>query len=110
MKSFRRKSVAKQWKEFGVNAMQHRIKQTEVTLQEDLQTVIIKCEAKVAPPVIAWGFDVTYVYTIRADGSILVEIKGVKAGQGPNISAANRCRDDVKKHVRCCRVVWLRSE
>lgn len=71
------------WKEFGVNAMQHRLKRIEVTKQEDLQTVVIKCEMRVAPPVIAWGFDVTYIYTVRANGSMLVEIKGVKSGQGP---------------------------
>lgn len=80
---FHAKPVAKQWKEFGVNAIQHRMKQTEVKILEDKQTVVIKCEAKLAPPVIAWGFDVTYVYTISANGSILVDIKAIKSGQGP---------------------------
>jgi beta-galactosidase/beta-glucuronidase len=80
---FSAKPVAKDWKEFGVDAIQHRLKQTKVTIQEDRQVVIIECETKAAPPVIAWGFDVTYVYTIQANGSILIEINGVKVGQGP---------------------------
>ncbi|KMY48424.1 glycoside hydrolase family 2 TIM barrel-domain containing protein [Peribacillus loiseleuriae] len=81
---FHAKSVAKQWKEYGVHTIQHRMKQTAITIHEDLQSVVISCEAKLAPAVIAWGFDVTYEYTIRADGSILIDIKGVTSGNGPN--------------------------
>ncbi|NWQ40798.1 DUF4981 domain-containing protein [Bacillus sp. EB106-08-02-XG196] len=80
---FSAKPVAKEWKELGVDAIQHRMKQTKVTIQEDRQAVVIECETKAAAPVIAWGFDVTYVYTIQANGSILVELNGVKVGQGP---------------------------
>ncbi len=80
---FHAKPVVKQWKEYGVHAIQHRMKQTEIIIQEDLQTVIISCKAKLAPPVIAWGFDVTYEYTIRADGSVLIDIKGITSGNGP---------------------------
>jgi hypothetical protein len=80
---FSAKPVAEEWKEIGVNTIQHRIKQTRVTIPEDRQAVVIECETKAAPPVIAWGFDVTYLYTIEANGSILVEIKGEKVGNGP---------------------------
>ncbi|WP_051404774.1 glycoside hydrolase family 2 TIM barrel-domain containing protein [Bacillus cihuensis] len=80
---FLAKPVTKQWKEYGIDVMQHRIKQTVMTEQEDLQVAVISCEARVAPPVIAWGFDVSYEYKVYADGRVLVDIKGVTTGNGP---------------------------
>lgn len=80
---FNASSVTKRWKEYGVHAIQHRIIGTDVTISEDLQSVVIQCEAKLAPPVLAWGFHVAYLYTIHANGRIVVEIKGVKTGEGP---------------------------
>lgn len=80
---FNASSVTKRWKEFGVHAIQHRIISSDVTISEDRQSVVIECEGKLAPPVLAWGFHVTYLYTIYANGKIAVEIKGVKSGEGP---------------------------
>ncbi|WP_431801216.1 glycoside hydrolase family 2 TIM barrel-domain containing protein [Halobacillus andaensis] len=70
------------WKKHGLHTMQHRINSVSYHENGDHETEII-VSARVAPPVLNWGLNVTYTYTIDSSGRIGIDIKGEPSGELP---------------------------
>ncbi|MBQ0105112.1 MAG: DUF4981 domain-containing protein, partial [Armatimonadetes bacterium] len=64
--------------EYKMDIMQHRVKSCEASFEGDF--IKVQIETKVASPVIAFGFDVKYVYLINAKGEMEVTFSGVPWG------------------------------
>lgn len=73
-------AVAQDWETHGLHHMQTRLKAVSVKTSD--QEVCLKVEAKVAPPVLDWGFDVTTNYVLQANGLMKVSVDAVKVGKG----------------------------
>ncbi|WP_249313255.1 glycoside hydrolase family 2 TIM barrel-domain containing protein [Lederbergia citrea] len=71
----------KDWKLHGVHLMQHRVKAVEYDLSPNKDTLTITVNTRFAPPALAWGFDITYTYTITADGTIKINVLSEKTGK-----------------------------
>ncbi len=72
-----------EWQEAGLHRLQHRIEGIECRgLQGGEVQVIV--QSRIAPPVLFIGLDVTYVYTIRASGEILIHVQGSPQGKFPS--------------------------
>ncbi|WP_249306123.1 glycoside hydrolase family 2 TIM barrel-domain containing protein [Lederbergia citrea] len=71
----------KDWKLHGVHLMQHRVKAVEYDLSPNKDTLTISVNTRFAPPALAWGFDITYTYTITADGTIKINVLSEKTGK-----------------------------
>jgi beta-galactosidase/evolved beta-galactosidase subunit alpha len=73
---------AVQWKEMGMHRLQHRI---DDVLWEmlDGSTARVTVRARIAPPVLGFGMDVHYLYTIDGSGSIRLDVSGRPHGKFP---------------------------
>jgi beta-galactosidase/evolved beta-galactosidase subunit alpha len=72
-----------EWQGAGLHRLQHRIDGLDC---EDLRggEIQVTIQSRIAPPVLFIGFDVTYVYTIRATGEIIVHVQGSPRGKFPS--------------------------
>jgi len=68
----------KEWKRFGLNRMTHRIDSFEWGKAE--HCVQARIEARVAPPVHSWGWNVVYTYLIYGSGDIILKVSGKPEG------------------------------
>ncbi len=72
--------IVGEWKRFGLDRLQHRIDRVEWELLDDNKVVAIKVKSRVAPPVLAWGFDAEYTYKVYGSGDVVLEVKGEPQG------------------------------
>ncbi|MBL8026873.1 MAG: DUF4981 domain-containing protein, partial [Fibrobacteres bacterium] len=64
----------KSWVKAGYNAMTHQTRDFSVVKTDG--AIVVKVCSYIAPPVLLSGFDAEYVYTIRNDGSVKVDVSG----------------------------------
>lgn len=72
------------WKKFGLDKLTQRVDDVKIECKDDSEVVII-CKARIAPPVLAWGIDCIYKYSISIDGVIVLEVSGEPTGKLPEI-------------------------
>lgn len=72
----------KKWRTSGLDYLQHRVNLVEKETRDDL--IIIRCKTRIAPPIHPWGIDCNYIYVIRRDGMITLEIDAIPQGQLPD--------------------------
>ncbi|MBZ9535819.1 beta-galactosidase subunit alpha [Cytobacillus oceanisediminis] len=72
-----------QWKKYGVHWLQHRINSVEYQRSSDNKKVDIKVAVRLAPPILNWGIDIIYSYTIYGNGEIHIDLNGTPEGEVP---------------------------
>ncbi len=72
---------SEQWKNLGLNIMQHRVDDCRVTASG--QAVRIEVDAAVAPPGQQQAIDCRYLYDITGDGRVRLTVKGDFRGEWP---------------------------
>jgi beta-galactosidase/beta-glucuronidase len=72
-----------EWQEAGLHRLQHRIAGIECRDLHDGE-VQVTVQSRIAPPVLFIGFDVTYVYTVRTTGEIIIHVQGSPQGKFPS--------------------------
>lgn len=75
--------VAKDWKKFGLDRLQHRVDQVKGQQSTDHRTVTVQVNVRIAPPVLPWGIDCVYTYTIFGSGDVEIDVQGLPHGKGP---------------------------
>ncbi|EKN65226.1 beta-galactosidase [Neobacillus bataviensis LMG 21833] len=73
---------ASEWKRYGLHWLQHRVDRVEWQ-QLKADQVVITSNVRIAPPILAWGICVTYIYTISSSGEVSIDVKGAIDGSGP---------------------------
>ncbi len=82
LEEFGAKKVLDYWKSKNIHLIQHRL--VDITFSEKTDDFVkIQVNSVVAPPVLNWGFDIKYTYTIYRDGTVFLDIKGVPYGNFP---------------------------
>ncbi len=72
------------WEGRGIHRLRHRVNAV-IEKRIDEQTAAVTVTARVAPPVHGFGYDITYQYTIRGDGSIELRTTGNPDGKWPDM-------------------------
>lgn len=78
--AWNRLSSNEEWKKFGLHWLQHRINSFEYTISPDKQKVDVLISVRIAPPILSWGFETTYAYTVYSSGDLVLEVKGKPVG------------------------------
>lgn len=52
-------------------------------LEGGTQAVVVRVKARIAPPVLALGFDCEYEYVVHGNGQVIVHVHGVPVGELP---------------------------
>ncbi|GHH97800.1 beta-galactosidase subunit alpha [Neobacillus kokaensis] len=73
---------AHSWKQYGLHWLQHRV-DSVVWQQSEGDQVVVTVNARIAPPILAWGIRTIYTYTISGSGEIAIDVKGSLEGNGP---------------------------
>jgi beta-galactosidase len=73
--------IAQYWALFGLDSMQKQVRSVSHTL--DNGNLQITTKTWVSPPILAWGFDTTTIYTLQGDGSIKIHIHAEPRGSIP---------------------------
>lgn len=79
-----RRSVAAEWKLWGLHQLQHRIDQVSWTMLDGDNALTVRVVARIAPPVRNWGVICTYIYTVHRSGDLVVQVQGVPMPGGPS--------------------------
>lgn len=69
------------WKKHGLHQMQHRVKAVDCVQHHDRIEFI--AHIRTAPPVLAWGIEISYHYTVYGNGEIAIKVDGVPVGDFP---------------------------
>ncbi|WP_249226638.1 glycoside hydrolase family 2 TIM barrel-domain containing protein [Alicyclobacillus mengziensis] len=75
--------VAAQWKKYGLDALQHRISGFGWEWAQPNTVLQIRIHARVAPPVLSWGFQLEYLYTVYGNGWVDISVQGTPEGKYP---------------------------
>jgi len=78
-----RPRFANEWRNAGLDMLQHRTDDISVVQKESFAKVRIK--SRIAPPVHRHGFYCEYIYTITGDGAMVVEVRGAPHGDLPSL-------------------------
>lgn len=70
---------AKDWREAGLMALQHRTGSVEV-VELSAAAVQIRAAVRIAPPMYNRYFDCEYTYTVYGNGDVLIDVHGVPHG------------------------------
>lgn len=81
LEEFSVKKEEPEWRHFGLHHMQTHIHAVEVEVSPTHDQVKVFVKSRFAPPVHAWGFDVTMTYTILKNGAMKIEVDGKKQGE-----------------------------
>lgn len=71
------------WEQYRVHWLQYRTDQVHWQIADDAQTVTVTVKQRIAPPVLAWGINVTITYEISAAGDVSVQTDGKPEGNVP---------------------------
>ncbi len=74
--------VQRAWRKARLDELTHRVDAVECT-QLDGETVQIRIKTRIAPPVLALGFECEYVYTVYGSGDMILQVYGVPKGDLP---------------------------
>nr|WP_309098602.1 glycoside hydrolase family 2 TIM barrel-domain containing protein [Fredinandcohnia onubensis] len=84
LEEFGVKKEESEWRHFGLHHMQNRVTAIEHEVSPTGDQVKVCIISRFAPPVHAWGFDLTMEYTISKNGSMKIDIDGKKQGESSN--------------------------
>ena len=73
------------WQRFGLDALTSQLRYCSIDQDPTTSTVTIKTHTFLAPPILAWGFNVYTTYTISPSGSLSVQLKICPTGAYPSI-------------------------
>lgn len=76
-------SDAAVWRDNGLHWLQHRVNGFECTLDEENNKACIIVQTRIGPPILAWGIDCTYTYTVYGSGDVIVDVAGHPTGDLP---------------------------
>ena len=76
--------VVQDWRKAYVHKMTHRIDQVKWEMLNP-SSLRIEVQARVAPIVSDWGFQVTYVYSVSGAGHVQLEVHGSPIGTPPKM-------------------------
>ncbi|MFB5189509.1 glycoside hydrolase family 2 TIM barrel-domain containing protein [Alicyclobacillus fastidiosus] len=85
------------WRKFGVHLMTSRL--SSITWEASDTVARIVVHARLAPPVWAWGIDVTYTYTVYGSGDVIVDTKGIPQGNHPSTLPRIGLQMTLPKHM-----------
>ncbi len=71
------------WIKAGLNRLQHRVDQVTAKRLSD-QEVKVVVRSCIAPPIHSHAFDCSYIYTIRGDGRVGLEVEANPRGDWPS--------------------------
>ena len=74
--------TARDWRRARLHEMQHRVEAVECHELSE-KAVQIHVKSRIAPPVLALGFECDYIYTIYGSGDVILEAHGVPEGEFP---------------------------
>lgn len=74
---------AKEWKAFGLHRLQHRVNHVKWEQSADHRTVTVRINVRIAPPVLSWGINCVYTYTLLGSGDVMIDVHGIPQGDGP---------------------------
>lgn len=69
------------WKKYGLHWLQHQVRSVECKKNEDRIEFIT--QIRTAPPVLSWGINATYRYTLSKDGELVLDVTGNPEGECP---------------------------
>ncbi len=102
IEEFGAKKVLEHWKSKYIHLIQHSLKNFTINEIND-DYVKITVSSNVTPPVLDWGFNVTYDYTVFRDGAVFINIKGTPYGNIPEtlprigiITYLNQCFENIE--------------
>jgi beta-galactosidase len=67
-------SAAGEWKKYWLHRMTSQLRSFEVQKTDGQEGVVITAKTYMAPPVLGWGYHVSTVYTISAEGALGVKV------------------------------------
>jgi beta-galactosidase/beta-glucuronidase len=77
-------TTADHWRKAGLHWLQHRTDAASFESLDDNSSVRVTFDVRIAPPVHnGRGFLCRYIYTIRADGSVHLDVSGSPLGEQP---------------------------
>ena len=77
------------WKNYGLNQMHQRVQDVTWSFSDGEGTdapagsMVITVKARIAPPVLRWGFDCEYRYVVEPSGQVTVRVAGLPSGDYP---------------------------
>ncbi|MCL6625013.1 MAG: DUF4981 domain-containing protein [Alicyclobacillus shizuokensis] len=71
------------WRKLGVHQLMQRVDSTDFEAHRGGKVAVIRVQARIAPPILEWGIDCTYTYTVYATGDIIVDVAGTPRGDKP---------------------------
>lgn len=81
LEEFNVKKEEEDWRQYGLHWMQNRIDSVEYEMSPTNDQVTIIVKSRMAPPVLAWGFDTTLTYIINNNGVMKMDVSGRKLGE-----------------------------
>ena len=75
--------LAEKWRGAGIDALQHHV-ETVSWEQVDEETIKISAKVRIAPPVYSRVIEAEYVYTVRGDGSVKIDVTGEPKCEWPD--------------------------
>ncbi|MFC1716490.1 beta-galactosidase subunit alpha [Candidatus Poribacteria bacterium] len=75
--------TARDWRKSRLHEMQHRVDSVEYH-EINEKVVQIHVKSRIAPPVLALGYECEYTYTIYGSGDVILEAHGVPKGEHPD--------------------------
>lgn len=94
------------WQRFGVDTLTSELRSWDIVPPSGAnKSVVIKTHTFLAPPVLAWGWDVHTTYTISSTGSLTVAVHLVPQGSFP--THIPRVGLDLRLPRRLKRARWL---
>lgn len=81
LEEFNVKKEEEDWRQYGLHWMQNRIDSVEYKMSPTNDQVTIIVKSRMAPPVLAWGFDTTLTYIINNNGVMKMDVSGRKLGE-----------------------------
>lgn len=72
-----------EWKEFGLDNLQHRTNAFDWDISKTKDQITVKVSTRIAPPILKWGMQAEYKYTLCASGDLFIDVKGKPSGELP---------------------------
>jgi len=80
-----RPNAANIWRGWGLHQMTHQIRSLRHQYNKDSNSLEIRVDSWVAPPILAWGFETTTIYRISSEGKVLIRVGAKPEGNAPGI-------------------------
>lgn len=72
------------WRKAGLDDLRHRVRSV-MPRRDGAGAVEVTVESRIAPPSVSRCFECRYVYRVRGDGGVVLEVSGVPEGDWPEV-------------------------